>query len=418
MATLSATELDFTQILRAGDTVVWGQASSEPLGLTQRLVAQRHQLTDIDCFIGVSSSTTLAIEDPGGLRFTSYCGIGSNARLFEHGLLDIVPTHFSQLPELFRRRDLPADVVLLHLSPRGPDGCHSLGIVNDYLIAAARQARLVIAQINPLMPWTRGSSLPDDIVIDWEVSHEQPLIEIPRAAIGQLERQIAQQAITLIPDGATLELGIGALPDAVLAALQHHRHLGIHSGMIGDAAMDLMQTGVVDNSRKPIDAGITTAGVLMGSQRLYDFAHQNSALQVKPANYTHAAQVLAKFTNFVAINSAIEVDLSGQVNAEVVGSRYLGAVGGQGDFMRAALQVPEGKSIIVLPSVTRNGAISRIVPRLSEAVVTTARSDADYFVTEWGVAHLRGQPLRERARRLLAIAHPEHRERLAQTVAA
>src|SRR5699024_4100900 len=155
-------------------------------------------------------------------------------------------------------------------------------------------------------------------------------------------------------------------------------HLGIHSGMIGDAAMDLMQTGVVDNSRKPIDAGITTAGVLMGSQRLYDFAHQNSALQVKPANYTHAAQVLAKFTNFVAINSAIEVDLSVQVNAEVVGSRYLGAVGGQGDFMRAALQVPEGKSIIVLPSVTRNGAISRIVPRLSEAVVTTARSDADY----------------------------------------
>jgi len=418
MAMLAAAELDFTQILHAGDTVVWGQASSEPLGLTQRLLAQRHQLVDIHCFIGVSSSTTLAIEDPGGLRFTSYCGIGRNARLFERGLLDIVPTHFSQLPELFHHRHLPVDVVLLHLSPPGPDGRHSLGVVNDYLVAAARQARLVVAQINPSMPWTMGSSLPDDIAIDWAIPYEQPLIEIPRAAVGQLEMQIAQHAVSLIPDGATLEMGIGALPDAVLAALQHHRHLGIHSGMIGDAAMNLMLTGVVDNSRKPVDAGMTTAGVLMGSQRLYDFSHRNPTLQVKPASYTHAAHVLAKFNHFVAINSAIEVDLSGQVNAEVVGPRYLGAVGGQGDFMRAALQAQGGKSIIVLPSVARNGAISRIVPRLSEAVVTTARSDADYFVTEWGVAHLRGQPLRERARRLLAIAHPEHRERLAQTLAA
>src|SRR5690625_2809802 len=209
MSTLSAVELDFTQILNPGDTVVWGQASSEPLALTQRLLAQRHQLMDIRCFIGVSSSSTLAIEDPGGLTFTSYCGIGSNARLFEYGLLDVVPAHFSQLPKLFRSRHLSADVVLLHLSPPGPDGRHSLGVVNDYLLAAAHQARLVIAQINPAMPWTVGSALPEDITIDWAIPCAQPLIEIPRAVGGPLEEQIAQQAISLIPDGATLEMGIG-----------------------------------------------------------------------------------------------------------------------------------------------------------------------------------------------------------------
>jgi len=216
----------------------------------------------------------------------------------------------------------------------------------------------------------------------------------------------------LIPDRAPLQIGIGAIPDAILAALAGHRELGIHSGMISDGIADLIEAGVATNSRKSFDRGITVAGVLFGTRRLNEFAHRNASLRLHLPAYTHGIDVLARIAHFVAINSAIEVDLTGQVNAEVANGTYIGAVGGQVDFVRGANAAPNGRSIIALPATAKHGKTSRVVATLRDAPVTSLRSDADLVVTEWGVAEMRGQTLAERARRMIAVAAPQFRESL------
>jgi acetyl-CoA hydrolase len=232
-----------------------------------------------------------------------------------------------------------------------------------------------------------------------------------------VEAAIAQHVASLVPDGATLELGIGSLPERVLQALRGHRDLGIHSAVIGDGVVELMEAGVVTNARKPFDAGVTVAGMLMGTRRLYDFAHRNPRVRLAPSSHTHATAVMAALPNFFAINGAVEVDLSGQVNAESSNGRYIGAVGGQVDFVRGANASPGGRALMVLPSTAKGGRISRIVPRLGDGVVTTARSDVDAVVTEFGVATLRGKSLRERSKALIDVAHPDHRESLERAAA-
>jgi acetyl-CoA hydrolase len=245
------------------------------------------------------------------------------------------------------------------------------------------------------------------VVID-----DRPLIELEQRAITDEDRAIAGHVAALIPDGATLQVGVGGTPDAVLAALRDHRDIGIHSGLASDAMVDLVEAGVITNARKEIDAGTTTAGVLFGTDRLFRWADGNPALQMRSVAYTHGGGVLSAFGSFFGVNSAIEVDLTGQINAETVGGRHVGLVGGQGAYARAGISSAAGRSIIALPATARGGEISRIVRRLADGVVTTARADADVFVTEYGVADVRGQPLPERARRLVAISHPAHREAL------
>lgn len=403
--------LDLSQIIRTGDTVFWGQGTSEPLTLTEALVRQRASLGKVNTFIGPSFSGTLQPEHADHLAFGSYCGMGKNQRLSKAGLLDIVPCHYSHLPKLIASGLLACDVVFVQLSAPNAAGELSLGVANDYLLEAARRARTVIAEINDRTPWTYGSEELADVSIDYVVRTSRPMLEVKPATIGDVERRIASFAAQYIPDGAVLETGMGAIPDAILLALRGHRNLGIHSGMIGDSAMDLMESGAVTNSHKPIDRGVTTTGVLFGTERLYRFAHRNPEIRLRPARYTHDPRNLAKFDRFVAINSAIEVDLTGQVNAEVADGVYVGGVGGQIDFVRAAASSPKGRSIIALPSTAREGKVSRIVARLSGSV-TTPRSDADMVVTEWGAAELGGQSLKERAKRMIAIAHPSAREDL------
>jgi len=229
-------------------------------------------------------------------------------------------------------------------------------------------------------------------------------------AIGELEAQIARHVANYIEDGATIQIGIGAIPDAVMAALGDRRNLGIHSGLITDRIADLIEQGVVTNERKPLDTGITTTAILAGTNRLYAFAHKNPRVRMFTYAHTHNAQVLCRLDKFVAINSAVEVDLTGQVNAEVASGVYVGGTGGQGDFVRGAMAAAHGHSIIALPSTARDGAVSRIVPVLKDVPITTPRSDADIVVTEFGAAELRGQPLDERIRRMIAIGHPNFRE--------
>jgi acyl-CoA hydrolase len=408
---IPANELDLTRFVKPGDAVFWSQGTAEPLTLTEALVAQRAAIGRIGVFFGPSYSQTLQPEHADFIAFKSYCGIGSNLRLVQPGVLEILPCHYSQLSECVASGSMHCDVALLSLAQNAA-GEFSAGVANDYVADAARRARVVIAEVNARLPWTFGADELRDLRIDYIVRSSCPVPELPIAAPGTIEQRIAAHASAFIGDGACLEMGIGSIPDAILASLRDRRHLGVHSGMLGDSVVDLVESAAVDNSFKPFDKGINIAGLLFGSRRLYAFADRNPALKLRPANYTHNAGVLAQIDNFTAINSAIEVDLTGQVNAEVLGGRYFGAIGGQVDFVRAANLARGGRSIIALPSTAKQDALSRIVPNLSGGVVTTLRADADIIVTEWGSAELRGCTLRERVKRIIAIAHPAHRESL------
>lgn len=404
--------LDLTALIRPGDTVMVGQGTAEPVVLSTALIAQRERIGPINVFLGPIYTDHWSAAQRDTFSFVSYGAIGNLVQLARAGALDVLPTHMSELPGLIDSGALRVDVVLVQLS-QNEAGEFSFGLAHDYLAAAMRRARVVIAEVNAHAPWTFGGEAAlRDLRIDVVVRSERPLLTLPAAPIGESERRIAAHAIAHIPDGAVLETGVGSIPDAILAALGGHRDLGIHSGMVSDGIVALMEAGVVNNARKAIDRGISVAGVLFGSERLYRFAHRNPALKLQPPGYTHNAAVLARLERFVGINSAIEVDLTGQVNGEMAGNVYAGAVGGQYDFVRAARHSPGGRSIIALRTTAKNDTISRIVPRFAASVVTTPRADADLVVTEFGVADLRGQTLRERVRRMVEIAHPAFREEL------
>lgn len=409
---LHADRLDLAQILRAGDMVVWGQGTSEPLTLSEAVVSQRADIGPLRVFLGAAFSETVKPEHADFLSLTSYGAIGTNARLAKAGVLEVVPCPYSRIPDLVSRGALRCDVALLQLS--GPDahGKHSLGVANDYMIDAARSARVVIAEINEQAPWTHDGNALDGTRIDFLVHTSRPLLEVGQTVPGPIEQRIGRYVASCIPDAAVLQTGIGAVPDAVLSSLRGHRDLGVHSGMIGDSMLDLIEAGAVSNRSKPVDCGVSVTGVLFGSPRLYRYANRNPAIALRSARHTHDPATLANFKAFFAINSALEVDLTGQVNAETSASGYAGAVGGQPDFIRAALASPEGRSIIALPSTARSNTVSRIVPRLSGGVVTSPRCSADLIVTEWGVAELEGRTIRERVRRMIDIAHPDFREAL------
>lgn len=411
----SVDALDLSAFIRSGDSVVCSQGVAEPVALTHALVEQREEIGPIQMFIGPTYSDTFKPEHGDSIAFRSYCGTARNAPLYAAGVLDVVPAHYSDLPRLFAQGIFPADVVLITVSEPDERGRFNLGLANDYIVDAARRARVVIAEVSDRVPWVYGAELPEDIRLHVVVrTSREPIPLQPKNldTASAEERSIAHWVSTLIPDGATLELGIGTLPDLVLQALRDHRDLGIHSGVLGDGVAELMKLGVVNNVFKPNHRGVSVAGLLMGSRELLDFAHRNDSVRLAPPTVTHDIAALRAIPHFIAINGAIEIDITGQVNAESLNGKYIGAVGGQIDFVRGANASPGGRSIMLLPSTARNGTLSRIVPKLPCSVVTTPRSDVDVVVTEWGVAELRGKTLRERADALAAIAHPDFRESL------
>jgi acyl-CoA hydrolase len=414
MNLVAAADLDWTKLVRPGERVLVGQAMAEPLTLTASLVAQRARIGEFEIFLGVTYSDSFPPEGTDGIRFGGYGAIGPAAvALARAGRLDPLPWHYGALSAAFADGRLRADVVLLQLSPSRRGGPYSLSLTNDYVAHAARHARLVIAEVNPDAPWTYGAELPDWLKPDVLVAAERPPLEVPAPALGEVHAQIAAHAVGLIPDRACLQFGVGTIPDALLDGLKGHRGLGVHSGVMGDRIVDLIERGVVTNAHKGRDEGLTITNVMIGTRRLCAHIDDNPAVRVVPATYTHALDVLATIPNFIALNSAIEVDLGGQVNAEVADGVYVGAVGGQVDFVRGAAASPGGRSIIALPATARRGSISRIVAQVS--TVTTPRSDVDAIVTEYGAAELRGCSLTERAKRMIAIAAPEFREGLARS---
>lgn len=405
-------ELDLAELIRPGDTIHWPQASGEPLALMQALVDQRERLGGVRVFFGLGFSDILQPEHADHLSFRTLGGYGTNAALARAGVLEVVPCHASAVPRLIEQGVIPADVFFLHVSPRDEHGMYSLGAIVDHVRVAIDKARVVIAQVNERMPRTMGETQVHPSEIDLVVPVSHPLVRMPAPVIGPTELAIADLVAERIEDGAVLQFGIGSIPEAICDALGDKRDLGIHSGMVGDKLVDLVERGIVTNARKAIDSGISVTATLIGTERLYDHVHDNPAVQMRPITYTHAGSVIAQLDRFTSINSAVEVDLTGQVNAETVGGLNFGAVGGAVDFVRGSALAPAGQSIMALPATARSGSVSRIVARLQDGVTSTPRSDVDLVVTEFGVAEMRGRSLAERARNLIAVAHPDFRARL------
>ena len=408
--------LDLTRWIRPDDMVTWTQGTGEPTTLTESLVRQRHVLGGIRAFMGTNFGNTVRPEHADAISFTSIGAMGRNKSFCKAGVLEIVPCHVTDMPRLFERRIIPIDVALIQLSTE-LDGRFSFGAVSSYLSAAMAGARVIIAEVNDKAPWTHSIMPFDASCIDLVVRTSRPLLQIPTVDATPLDHAIASHVVPFIRDGAILQIGVGAMPSAVLSGLRGHRHIGIHSGAIGDSVLtDLIETGVVDNSTKPFDVGVSVTGTMFGTDRLYSFAHNNPQLRVDAAGYTHDPARTSRFESFVTINSAVEVDLTGQINAETAGCEYLGTIGGQGDFIRGAFASKHGRSIIALPSTAVDkelgSSISRIVTQIGTGVTTTARADADIVATEFGAAELRGRTISERVRAMIAIAHPDHREQL------
>lgn len=400
---------DLAGIVRPGDHLVWSQACGEPLTLIEALIAQRHALAPLHAFVGASFAPVLRPAHADAIRFTGFGALGATRALVQAGVLDVIPCHVGQIAPYIEQGAIRCDVALVQVSPRGPDGSYGFGLSHDYVREACARARVIVAEINRNVPWTHGDpGLPPE-AIHYAIETERPPVEVPAATPGEIDRAIAAHVARYVVDGAVLQIGIGAVPDAVMQLLTDRRDLGLHSGMVGDGLLDLIERGVLTNARKAADRGISVAGALIGSARLYRFAHANPALHLRATANLSAGGRLERIERFTAINSALEVDLTGQVGAEEVGGATIGALGGQGDYVRGAHRAPGGRAIIALPATARGA--SRIVPRLS-GPVTTPRSDVDVIVTEFGAAELRGQPLSERARRLIAIAHPDFREEL------
>ena len=405
---IAAGDPDYAQWLRPGDTVLWGQANAEPLTLTRALVAQRHALGRLRLVLGIDRAGTVLPEHADSFDFVSYCGTGGNRQLARAGVLEVLPCAYSQMSGLLRG-PLKVDAVLLQVPPPDAQGRYSLGLANDLLVAALEGARVVIAEVNPSVPWTYGARTLVASDFDLLVAARHEPLETPPVVASEVERQIAGRVAALVEDGATLQIGLGGVADAVLRLLTDRRDLGLHTGIVGDGIVELAQAGALTNARKTIDTGTSVVGILAGTQRLYRFADRNPAIQLRGSDYTHGARVLGAIDRLVAINSAIEVDLTGQVNAEVAAGDYVGGVGGAPDFLRAAQHSRGGLPIIALPATA--GKRSRIVTSLS-GPVTTARCDAGIIVTEFGVADLRGLTLSQRRRRMIEIAAPEHRAAL------
>jgi acyl-CoA hydrolase len=408
--TIAPETLDLSAYLKRGDAIVFGQACGEPITLVEALIAQGAAIGELSAFIATSFSGLFTPETASAFRLSSMGAIGALRSMTKANALDVIPVHVSQVGPLVAAGAIGCDVAMIQVSPADADGNHSCGLISDYVRAAVDKARVVIAEVNEQVPFVPGETIPAS-AIDVAVRVSRAPVEVAPAKIGPTDEAIARFCAEYIGDGSVIQTGVGAVPDAILRLLHDRKDLGVHSGMLGDGLVELAEAGVLTNARKEIDRGISINGALIGTRRLYDWADRNPTIRMTPTGYTHDAGVLGQLSRLVTINSALEVDLTGQVNAEQSGASYLGGTGGQVDFVRAGARSPGGASLMVLAATAKGGTISKIVPALS-GPVTTARTEVDVVVTEYGAAELKGRSLAERAKRLTAIAHPDFREAL------
>lgn len=403
------------RLIHSGDRVVIGHAVGVPLAITDVMVEHRKDYKDVEIIQMVSQGNAKFCEPgtEGHFRLNSLF-VGAQSRpAVKEGRGDFTPCCFSDVPSLLR--ELTVDAAVIQVSPPDRHGYVSCGVSVDYTLPAAKCAKTVIAQVNRRMPRTLGDTCLHVSEIDCFVEIDHPVLEIPLPKIGEAEKAIGENCAKLVRDGDTLQLGIGAIPDAVLLFLKDKKDLGIHSEMISDGVVELIENGVITNARKNLHPGKSVVSFLMGTKRLYDSADDNPAVAMYPVDYVNDPYVVGKNDNLVSINSCVQVDFMGQVAAESVGTTQISGIGGQMDFIRGARLSKGGRAVIAIASTAAGGKISKIVPFLDQgAAVTTSRTDVDYIVTEYGIAHLRGKTLKDRARALISIAHPKFREELAE----
>ncbi len=405
--------------VESGDRVVFAHAAGESQTLSKALVARAGELSDVEIVHMVSLGPAEYCK-PGmekHFRHNSIFAGGSTREAINDGRADMTCCFFSEIPRLFRENYLPVDIALVHLSPPDDYGLMSFGVSVDYTKVAAACAKTVIAAVNPNVPRTLGDCFIHVSKVDCIVETDEPLLELPASKIGTIEKAIGSNVADLIEDGSTLQLGIGAIPDAVLISLKDKHELGIHTEMFSDGVVDLVEMGVVTNSAKTVHRDKMVATFLMGSRRLYDFVHNNPMVEMNTVDYTNDPFLIGRNDKMVSINSALQVDLTGQVCADSIGYKQFSAVGGQVDFVRGTSRSRGGKAIIAMPSTAAGGKVSRIVITLTEgAAVTTSRNDVHYVATEYGAVDLRGKTIRQRAEALISIAHPDFRNELKEGV--
>ncbi len=406
--------------IKSGDKVVFGHCVSEPVALIDAMVENADSYRNVQISHMFSLAEDRYCEEKYKENFHPVLWFlsGKTRECVEKGWGDFAPVFFHEIPKLMRNGTIGVDVAMIMVTPPDENGKVSTGVSGDYTVQAVKSAKTVIAQVNENLPFTYGDAVFDVDEIDLFVKADTVLPTLPESKIGEIEEAIGKNCAELIEDGDTLQLGIGAIPDAVCHQLKHKRHLGIHSEMLGDGVVALYESGAVDNSLKNIDKGKFVFNFVMGGKKLYDFCHKNENCLLKAVDYVNDPAVIAKNPGVISINGGLAVDLYGQIAADTIGYKQFSAVGGQVDFVRGAAMGYDGrgKAIIAMPSATKKKdgtLISKISPILPEGqVVTTSRHDADYVVTEYGIAKLKGKTVRDRARALIDIAHPEFRDEL------
>jgi len=410
---MSAT--DAVRQINNGDMIVVPTGVGEPPTLLTALSEQRRD------FRGVQVAQILPVRKYGyfdpetaeNVRHLAYFFGGASRAGGQDGWIDFVPAYFSELPMLIDRGLLPADVVFAMASPMDEHGYFSLSLGADYTMAAIKKARAVVLEVNPNVPYANGNCHLHISQVSALVESEEPVLEVGLPKIGPVQEAIGKYVADMIPDGATLQIGYGGIPDAVVMQLTHKHDLGVHTEMVGDGIMTLVEAGVITNRKKNYQPGKMLATFALGSKKLYQFMHRNPALEMHPVDFTNDPFLASQNDNLIAINATMQVDLIGQCGSESLGCTPYSGTGGQADFVRAANRSKGGKAFIVLPSTAKENSISRIVPTLTPGThVTTSKNDINYVVTEHGVAQLRGKSAKQRAEALIAVAHPDFRGEL------
>mgnify|MGYP000222653400 FL=1 len=406
------------KLIKSNDKVVLAHDVGEPPVLVDAMVANHaaYKNVEISHMFTLGKGEYCKPEYKENFHPNLWFLSGQTRKCVEEGYGDFTPLFFHEVPGLMRDGTIQVDVAMIMVTPPDKHGYVSTGVSGDYTVQAVKSAKTVIAQINKNVPFTFGDAVFHISEIDAFVEADTPLPELPEAKIGPAEEAIGKYCAELVNDGDTLQLGIGAIPDAVCHQLVNKKHLGIHSEMLGDGQVVLYEAGAIDNSQKGIDVGKFVFNFVMGSKKTYDFLDKNTACLLKAVDYVNHPMIIAKNPNMVSINGGIGVDFYGQVAADTIGYRQFSAVGGQVDFIRGAAMGKNGRAIIAMPSVAKKkdgSMVSKITPLLSEGqVVTTSRHDTDYVVTEYGIAKLKGKTVKDRARALINIAHPDFRDGL------
>lgn len=407
--------------IKSGDNVVVQPGCGAPMYLIKAMVDRKDELENVNIY-HILIVGDLPYLKPGMEKHFKHKAffIGANAReAINSGRAEFIPIFLSEVPLLFKEGQIKTDVALIHLSPPDEHGFCSYGVDVGTIKTPAENAKVIIAQINKEMPRTLGDSFIHINKIHYIVEHDEPITELHQVdpnttkEVLEIYDKIGMNIAELIEDGSTLQMGIGAIPDAVMKYLYDKKDLGIHTEMFSDGVVDLVEQGVVNGEKKTLHPGKIIAGFVLGTKRVYNFINNNPVIEFHPQEYVNDPFIISKNKKMVAINSAIEVDITGQVCSDSMGTKLYSGIGGQVDFIRGAIHSEGGKGIIALPSVTKNGRISRITPKLkSGAGVVTSRGDVDFVITEYGVAHLFGRSIQERARALIKIAHPKFRDEL------